>query len=156
MKTSEEIMSKKLISVRMEDTMLLAYQLMTDNGIRHLPVFDEQQNLMGILSDRDVQRAMVTDKGDECLEEVYLNIEKKVIEFMSRPIASVQEETPLSEVILLMTSKKISAVMVENRRGKFTGIITTDDLLTCLLNLISREDELMKKPISFFAPNILY
>lgn len=156
MKSSKEVMSRNIVSLRMEDSMLEAYRLMYDKGIRHLPIFDEQKNLLGILSDRDVQRAMITDRGDDCPDEIYLNPEKKIMEYMSRPAFTVMEDSPITEVILSMISRKFSAVMVENKRGEYTGIITSEDLLNCMLSLLNREEEIKNKPLSFFMPNIVY
>jgi len=55
---AEEIMTKSLITVREDSPITGALALMRQFNIRHLPVIDDKGNLKGILSIRDVARAL--------------------------------------------------------------------------------------------------
>jgi CBS domain-containing protein len=59
----QEIMTKKMITVRLEQSMEECMELMAKYHIRHLPV-EENDNLVGIISIRDVMEAIISFKQD--------------------------------------------------------------------------------------------
>lgn len=147
MLNTKEVMSSAVVTIGPEDTVLEASRIMLEKNIRHLPVVDKSGKLIGIMSNRDIQRAMVVNK-----EEIFLNSLKKVNEFMSSPVVIVSETSQLADVIDIMVEKKISAVVVEETRG----IITTQDLLKHLQSILRKEEEMMMRPLSFYFPNTLF
>jgi CBS-domain-containing membrane protein len=136
---SHDIMSHKLQTVQMDDSLIKAYQIMQDKKIRHLPVMDDKGQCVGILSDRDIQRSMKTKKsGIEIESEISHKF--KVQDFMSWPAATICESTDVSELAQKMLHDKISAYLVtqaNSRRVK--GIVTTDDLIKLLVKLLTKE-----------------
>lgn len=154
MQTARAVMSTSVQSVSPEQSLLTAYNLMYINRIRHLPVIDNTGTAVGMLSDRDIQRAMIVSQGDG--DEMYLSSSKTVGDFMSVPLFSVRPEMPVSLLIDEFLKKKVSAVVVLDDARKCVGIITDYDLLTLLRRNIERDEELSVKPLSFFFPNTLY
>lgn len=143
--STSEIMSKHLITVHVEDSMRKAYQLMLEHKIGHLPVTDETAHVVGILSDRDVKRAMLPKSG---LEEAAwedssteFNPEHKVYDFMSWPVKTIDENCPVLDVVRIMMENKISAMIVVSNQTHGVdyprGIVTTEDLLKLLASLLS-------------------
>lgn len=126
-------MTKNLITIRAEETLAQAWRLMREKGIRHLPVLDERSTVVGILSDRDVQRAIRVQQVNGFQQELHLDDTLRVEDFMSWPVYVVHEDTSLRRVAEEMLSQKVSAFLVENSTGHLKGIITTDDLLKILL-----------------------
>lgn len=59
----QEIMTKKMITVKPTQTLEECMELMAKYHIRHLPV-EENENLVGIISIRDVMGAMLASKQD--------------------------------------------------------------------------------------------
>ena len=59
----QEIMTKNMITVRPEQSMEECMELMAKYHIRHLPV-EENDNLVGIISMRDVMEAIISFKQD--------------------------------------------------------------------------------------------
>ena len=55
------IMTKNVIVAKTEESLTTAAHKMLDHGIRHLPVVDEDGRLVGIISIRDVVKALITD-----------------------------------------------------------------------------------------------
>ena len=94
---------------------------------------------MGILSQRDVQRAMTCKKINDYNQEITLSPVMKVSDFMSWPVYTVNETTHLKLVAELMLKQKVSALVVENEHGYVTGIITTIDLLAYLYQMVENE-----------------
>lgn len=147
---AKEIMSRNLVTVNLSDSLRKAYQLMVEHKIRHLPVCDHTQDVIGIISDRDLQRAMEVSSEREDMSgvsfldmQVEFNSEHEVKDFMSWPIESVSSDTPVESIVRLMLDKKCSAVLVRNSlssssASKKFGIITTDDCLKLLLKLLDK------------------
>lgn len=156
MLSTKAFLKEKIFTIREDDSMLEAYKLMFDHKIRHLLVVDRKGELAGMVSDRDVQRAMVVDRMDSETETIVLSNQRKVSDFMSAPVAYVTEDVRILKVIELMLERKISAVAVSNKAGELGGIVTTDDLLKCYKELLIREDEVANMPLSYFLPNILF
>lgn len=156
MLSTKAFLKEKIFTIREDDSMLEAYKLMFDHKIRHLLVVDRKGELAGMVSDRDVQRAMVVDRMDSETETIVLSNQRKVSDFMSAPVAYVTEDVRILKVIELMLERKISAVAVYNKAGELGGIVTTDDLLKCYKELLIREDEVANMPLSYFLPNMLF
>ncbi|NBU22190.1 CBS domain-containing protein [bacterium] len=55
-KTISNHMSNRLITIGWNEKMSTAHQKMMDQKIKHLPVTNERSEIVGVLSDRDVQR----------------------------------------------------------------------------------------------------
>lgn len=134
------IASKDLITISADETLVTARKLMCEKKIRHLIVKDSEK-AVGVLSDRDVMKAMRIQIEDfysfqvrnETLDPVF-----SVRDVMSWPIKSLGDDTPLATVIDVMLKEKVSSLML-TRENTLVGIITTDDLLEILKHHIHNE-----------------
>ncbi len=113
-------------SLGVDQPLAKAQALMSDCNIRHLPILDGGR-LVGVLSDRDIQRV-------ETLRDV--DPHKTLVgDAMSLEPFSVAPTAPLDEVAAEMASKKFgSAVVMQN--GKVVGVFTTTDALRALSELL--------------------
>ncbi len=136
--TAQENMSQDLVTIGWNETMEAAYHRMQRFAIRHLPVYDDNSEIIGMLSDRDVQRAMLTKShraGTYLDEEVAFAPDSFVRDYMSWPVVSVDPGTELVVIAQKMMREKLSSVLVQ--RGKrVMGLLTTDDLLAVLVELL--------------------
>ncbi|MGB5060381.1 MAG: CBS domain-containing protein, partial [Candidatus Promineifilaceae bacterium] len=57
-----DIMTTQVISVRPQEGMSRCMALMTDKHIRHLPVLDDNEQLIGIISIGDVVKAIIAEQ----------------------------------------------------------------------------------------------
>ncbi len=129
-------MTKSLFSVRWDAPVREARDLMLEQGIRHLPVLGDQGVLAGILSDRDVRRAM-DPKAPRFVPGAV------VADFMTWPVITVDEGTSLVKALERMLDEKISALIVtrgEEEQQERVGIITTEDMLLVLHEHLAREE----------------
>jgi len=142
-KIAGDWMSRNLVTVECGDSLRKCYELMQEHGIRHLPVTDGRGSVIGILSDRDLQRAMIRKSRtpDLIRDDTSYSFEPDATaqEFMSWPALSVSEAMPIAEVATRMQREKLSAFLVKNARGQIHGILTTDDLLKLLVSLLERD-----------------
>lgn len=141
-------MTKSLVSVRWDYPVADAYKLMQEKNIRHLPVVDQDGNLSGMLSDRDVKRAMSPSFPG-------FNKGSLVGDFMNWPVISVEQTTPLVKAVKMMMEEKISALLV-TRGSAAVGIITTEDMLRILYDLLLHEGKDGKLAILDFTYEPVY
>lgn len=116
-----------------------ANTLMKRHRIRHLPITDDGGTVIGILSDRDLARAIRSElDGDPNYPTEILAFDPnaKVRDYMSWPVITVEATSPLLDTVRIMLREKISAVLV-TQAGVIEGILTTDDLLRVLALLLA-------------------
>ena len=146
---ANQIMTKKMITLGLTDSVRKGYQLMQENQIRHLPVIDEGGTIIGILSDRDLQRAMTPQKMTDTplieFDPAFL-----ARDFMSWPVRTVAANSTVCEVAQLLLDQKISAVLVVGTDQRPRGIITTDDLLKVFITIIEKDSSKFQIKIGSF------
>lgn len=145
MSTSKDIMTSKVFTIPADSFVIEASRLMKEKNIRHLPVTNQAGNVVGIISDRDLQRVI------NVLDQY------RVEDLMSWPVYCVSETTPVKRIAEEMISQKVSAFLVEDLNGHLKGIITTDDLLRLLIEEASVKELLGMKALSqYFTGPELY
>lgn len=125
--TVQIAMTKKLITVPMGTPVPAAIELMEEKRIRHLPVVDAMDDIVGILSSRDVANC-------DDLKRIPVEL------FMTSPVEFIDESTPLKTAALKMLENKISCLLIGDKEENAVGILTTDDLLWYLTHLL-KDDE---------------
>ena len=124
----EDVMQTAVITITPKTSLPEAMRLVGRRGIRHLPVVDDDR-LVGIVSDRDLKRAMASPATAlESHELGYLLDALTVDEIMTRAVVTVGRMFPIEEAARLMVTEKISALPV-TERGKLVGIVTETDVL---------------------------
>lgn len=151
---TKEVMSKNLITIKYYQTLEDAYRKLKKHAIRHLPVIDELGDVLGIISDRDVQRGMQPEARDYMsfeFDSVDFDPAAKVVDYMSIPIKTVDYNEPLQTIAQRMVDEKISSFLV-TKNGPIVGIITHEDLLQVLVKLLGpkREVKLIKDLTQWF------
>lgn len=116
-------MTRGLITIRSGESVSDVIGLMEENRIRHVPVVDASNSIIGIVSRRDYSEAGDLDK-------------LKVDVVMSAPVFSIAETTAMSVGVTKMLEKKISSLIVTNSKDEPVGIVTTEDFLRVLVKLL--------------------
>jgi acetoin utilization protein AcuB len=128
-----DLMSRKLITVTPDDTVEVAVQLLRRRGVRHLLVM-KKNKLVGILSDRDIKRAMDPGRTKKKLLGIgglYFLLEPILIrEIMTRDVVTVGPDLSAQDAARIMVAECFGALPVEEK-GKTVGIVTETDLLRC-------------------------
>ncbi len=131
-------MTRKVITITRDTGILEAKELMAENGIRHLPVVDEENRLIGIVTDRDVRSALpsiLMDDYDSTDERKRLSrITAK--EIMSANPVTVSPTYTLQDALLLMQKSRVGAFPVVDADGKLEGIISIRDLMRAFINVL--------------------
>lgn len=130
--TTQQSMTHTLVTVKWNTSIRQAHELMGERRIRHLPVTDEEGFVVGILSDRDVNRAMSPVRPGFMEDSL-------VGDFMSWPAITVDEKTSIKDVAEGMVDEKVSAFLVTKGGEQVVGIITSEDLLRLLKEMLKDE-----------------
>lgn len=131
---AKEIMMGSPVTLKPEDTLDLANDVISLGRIRHIPVVDEGR-LVGILTERDLMGTAASkifglkQKSKSALLKSML-----VKDLMKKHVLTVAPDTPISEVAHLMAGKKIGCVPVMSA-GALVGLVTTTDILRYLEGL---------------------
>ena len=113
-----------------EDRVVQIHRRMTNNGSTRFVVMDNN-TAVGIVTETDVAKVLVKMKSeiDKHFENALRNV--TAADIMSAPILALPVETPVSEVVSLMTKKNISTVPIEVN-GKIIGLVTRKSLVNAL------------------------
>jgi acetoin utilization protein AcuB len=115
--------------------LLEAGLLLRAGRIRHIPIIDDGQ-LVGILSDRDIQRCTPSMLTHVTAEEYNAIFEDTpVSRVMTRDPHHISPDESVTAAAAQLRAKKLGCLpVVEN--GRVVGIITKDDMLAVLLRLL--------------------
>ena len=128
-----DIMRTPVVTIQSDTTLPEAIRLAAQRGIRHLPVLEEGK-LVGIVSDRDLKRAMASSATSlEVHELTYLLDKVRVREIMARAVITITPLFPIEEAARLMVQERIGALPV-TEAGDLVGIVTETDLLELFVN----------------------
>ena len=124
----KEIMAGSPVTLKPEDTLNLANDVISLGRIRHIPVLEDGR-LIGLLSERDLIGAAATrifglkQKSKSALLKSVL-----IKDVMKKKVITVNAETKIAEAARLMADKKIGCVPVIDD-GRLVGLVTTTDIL---------------------------
>ncbi|RDY68520.1 acetoin utilization AcuB family protein [Halobacillus sp. SY10] len=127
----EEIMKEKVITLSPEETIEKALKLLHEHHIRHIPIINEENEVIGIVSDRDVRDASPSIFDKETDHEELKNPIRSV---MTSPVTTVHPLDFVEEVASIFYEQEIACVPV-TRDEKLVGIITEKDMLYTLIQL---------------------
>jgi acetoin utilization protein AcuB len=152
----DEIMTRKVITIKSGDTLYKAQELMVKNSIRHLPVAQKTE-LEGIITESDIRGAFIQNHNGSSKITVLDPKEMKVSDFMTRNPQTVGPETNVEDAALLIYKNKIGSLPVLDG-DKLVGIVSILDMLGLFIDMMgilhssSRVDVIMDKdPKNFEA-----
>jgi CBS domain-containing protein len=142
-----DVMTRNVISARVDDSILSAARLMLQNRISGLPVLDASGTLVGIVTEGDFLRRgeLGTTKrrprwvefllGPGKLAEEYVHQSgRRVSEVMTRNPHTISEDETLESVVTLMERHRVKRLPVM-RNGQLVGIVSRANLLHALASL---------------------
>ena len=143
MKTAKDIMTKEVITVDPETSVEEATELMSHYNVSGLPVL-ENDKLVGIVTEKDL---IVKDKKlhfpeyinliggiiylesyKKFKEEFKKYIAVKVNDLMTEQVETINPDTPISEIIELMSKEEVNRLPVLDG-DELIGIVTRGDLI---------------------------
>jgi acetoin utilization protein AcuB len=111
-------------------------ELMREKKFRHLPILDENENLVGLITQRSLLSALPSDvSGFSRFEISYLLAKIKAKDVMTSDVITIDEDLAIEEAARIMADKKIGCLPVCTGE-KMVGIITDNDLFGIMVELM--------------------
>jgi len=131
-----EIMTVPAVTITTRTSTGEAWETLRALDVRHLPVVNEDRELVGIVSDRDFSVPPVPPLVAELLESPRPPMEAPVTAIMTGDPISVEPDDDLEDVVDLMIENKVGAVPVVDPEGHVAGIVSYLDILRSVRDVI--------------------
>ncbi|MBA7690582.1 Inosine-5'-monophosphate dehydrogenase [subsurface metagenome] len=141
----QEIMTEQVISLEPQDNLARAMEVMQDEEIRHIPIMDEQEKFVGLVSDRDILRNLPYSgrrppSPPKRFREHLFTTDPRTTNFlmplesvMTRKVLHILPGCSVCEAADILYTKKTSCLPVIDEQEKLRGIVTVTDLMRALL-----------------------
>jgi CBS domain-containing protein len=116
----QDIMTTEVRTVGINEDICTVAEIMKDNNVGVIPVVDEQNYCIGLVTDRDIVIRGLADRKSASL---------RVKDVLSNKIISIKPDTDIKEVADLMAKEQIRRLPVL-KDGKLVGIVSMADLAT--------------------------
>jgi CBS domain-containing protein len=157
---AEDVMTRTVISIGPDATVLQAARIMLQHHISGLPVIDKAGNLVGVISEGDFLRRRETNTerrrsrwleflmGPGRIAADYSHSHgSKVSEVMTTDVQTVEEYTPLEEIVEVMERRRIKRVPVLCG-GHVVGIVTRSNIMHGMVSLVNAAQPVAKDDMS--------
>ena len=121
-------MSDTPVTVRNSDNYAIAFEIMGNSNIHHIPVLDSDDQIVGIVTRRDLELAA----------RYYREAPAEIAEVMHASVITVSANTPLSSAAKLMNESRVGCLPVLADDGNIVGILTETDLFSALIDLLDK------------------
>ena len=111
-----------------------AFELMKNEGVQRLPVLDNDGNLVGIISEKNITSA-AADRKVSIVEFALLLSKIKVGDVMTKEVITVSIDDPVELAARKMSDNDISILPVVDHEGKLVGVVSRSDLFRLLFEL---------------------
>ncbi len=128
---ASQIMTAPVVSVQTHSTVLEALNILDAGSFRHIPVLSSDNQLVGMISNRDIVRCMC-GTGSVCVHCSDDNREVLIDEFMTDSVLTASMDTDARHIARLFVEQRIGAIPVV-KNSNLTGIITRSDILRAVM-----------------------
>lgn len=113
-RTVEELMTTAVIALHANDSVGAAREQMELARIRHIPVVDAHQRVVGIVSSRDLLKSRPA---------------RPIRELMTHPVLTVRPDTPAHRAAAILRERKLGSLPVVGDDEQLVCIVTETDFL---------------------------
>ena len=125
----QEIMTKKVVTVEMDDKLSVVKDIFENSKFHHLLVVEEGK-LFGVVSDRDLLKALSPNLGT--MTETYKDaatLNKRVHQIMTRKPITLKASATVKDAVSLFNQHRISCLPVVDDDFRPVGILSWRDIL---------------------------
>lgn len=127
----EQIMTRDVAVLTPSDTIKTAIRVMRDRKIRHIPLINDEREVIGLVTDRDIKIATPILLAGEMLEEI---LDMPLSSIMTKSVITGHPLDFVEEITVLFYDHKIGCLPIVSS-GKLVGIVTSTDLLHTMVEL---------------------
>ena len=122
-----DVMTAKVVTLSPHNSFSDVANLMGDRYFRHCVVVDTRGQIVGVISDRDILRALARNPNSRT---------KSLDQIMTQNPVTVRRNTPIADAVGKILSKRINCLPVVDEDGSVCGIVTSTDLLKSYQQLL--------------------
>ena len=136
-KLVRDLMTSNVITFFAEQNLPIAEDIMRFKRIRHIPVIDDDRNLVGLVTHRDILKAQVSPILASGAAARAVNSSIQVSEIMTTDVWTVSPDATALDAGRLLLDHAFSCLPV-TEDGKLVGILTDRDYLKFALDGLER------------------
>jgi CBS domain-containing protein len=134
-------MTSPVFTISAEQQLIAASEIMSWRHVRHVPVVDHAERLVGLISHRDVLRASMADVGSTGEADQSRHLEAvRISDIMRRNVQTIGPDVAVREAARTMRSERIGCLPVIDE-GVLIGILTEHDLLHYIEQIEDVDDD---------------
>ena len=131
---------RKCYTLSEADTVKVASQNLHEKKVGSMPVLDKNNNVIGIISERDLSQFIYTER---------FNSNLPVSQIMTKELVTCDLNTSVTELMNEMTEKKIRHILIMEDK-KLLGIVSIGDVVNHLIDKIKEENKSLKDYINSY------
>lgn len=128
----EQFMTKRIVTVEMDDALRVVKEIFDNTRFHHILVVEEGE-LAGVISDRDLFKAISANIGtprETDRDKATLN--KRVHQIMTREAIFLRPNDSIDKALEYFNTYRISCIPIVNEDEKIVGILSWRDILKAI------------------------
>ena len=128
-RTVRDLMTERVFTLKARDDLETLYDLMDSRRVRHVPIVDNEEELVGLVTDRDLSRTALG-----AVEELPLSVERDILrrrrirDIMVTEPDTIEPDAPLADAAEMLLENKVGCLPVVEGLH-LVGIITEADFV---------------------------
>ena len=148
----KHIMSSPVISLFAEQTLPLAEDIMRLKHLRHIPVIDDANRLVGVVSHRDILAAQISSlTGISMAARREIQDRTRISEIMTTDVWTAGPEMTAATAGRLLLDHRFGCLPVVDDAGLLIGIINERDFMTLAVRALDEGEETTVTPVVTIA-----
>ena len=133
----KDLMRTNVVTLHLTDALDIAEDIMNMGRIRHLPVVDAGNRVVGIVTQRDLYKASISSVlgFDRAKEHEWLG-KVQVRDVMTKAVTTIGPEAGVVEAVDKLVTAKFGCLPVVDEQGTLVGLLTETDCLRCFRDLL--------------------
>ena len=128
----KEIMTSDVLSVHDSEKLSVVARIFRENPIHHVPVLKGKKPV-GIISTQDIFKLIFDfDSTDTRMLDTLLDHTYEIKNVMTDKLVIFEEESALKDAAKILSDSSLHSILIVDKKGDLTGIVTTTDLIRFL------------------------
>ena len=137
----KDIMTTEVFVLHATQTLELVRSLMRIKHVRHVPIVEQDNTFVGLMTHRDLLAQTISHLADvDDNEQEYLDRHIHIMNIMKTDVITADPELDVCEAISLLLENKYGCLPVVTD-GKLVGIVTEADFLKLTQKLLRKTEK---------------
>lgn len=120
---AKDLMTKNVITVKEDTSVVELAKILYENQISGVPVVDSQGKVVGVVTEKDILNIIFSGNVQHT----------KVGDIMSRNVIKFSPDTDIDKVALAISEHNIRRVIIVDKDNKVVGIVSRRDIIKMIL-----------------------